>query len=209
MTQRREDLRVADVDRSFVAERLKSAVDEGRLTLAEYDERLRDTYAAKTYGDLDKLIGDLPGVTPAQHGGLAKAPPNAGTAATGDVGAAPAGHPHDGRRNAAGTPEWRAVPGQSGWRAVPRWIAAVWGVWIFAVSINIMIWFLVSVSAGEPVYFWPMWVAGPWGAVLLATTITGLLAGAPYRMDRSPGPRDARRAARAARRAVRRTRRGW
>jgi hypothetical protein len=32
---------------------------------------------------------------------------------------------------------------------------------------------LVSVSAGEPIYFWPMWVAGPWGAVLLATTLFG------------------------------------
>jgi hypothetical protein len=39
------------------------------------------------------------------------------------------------------------------------------------VSINLAIWLLVSVSNGNPVYFWPMWVAGPWGAVLLVGTV--------------------------------------
>ena len=40
-----------------------------------------------------------------------------------------------------------------------------------ASGVNIIIWALVSLSAGEFIYFWPMWVMGPWGAVLLATTI--------------------------------------
>ena len=44
----------------FVAERLKAALDEGRLTLDEYDDRLQETYAAKTYGDLKALLADLP-----------------------------------------------------------------------------------------------------------------------------------------------------
>ena len=60
MSQRRDHLRAADVDRSYVAEILKRAVDEGRLNLSEYDERLQNTYAARTYGDLDKVILDLP-----------------------------------------------------------------------------------------------------------------------------------------------------
>ena len=64
MAERREDLRAADVDRQFVAERLKGALDEGRLDLHEYDERLQNVYAAKTYGDLDKVLADLPGFTP-------------------------------------------------------------------------------------------------------------------------------------------------
>jgi hypothetical protein len=41
-----------------------------------------------------------------------------------------------------------------------------------AVSVNVVIWVLVSISAGDPAYFWPMWVAGPWGAVLVALTAT-------------------------------------
>ncbi len=58
-------LRAADVDREFVAERLRIALNEGRLTLHEYDERVRDAYAAKTYGELKALLTDLPEVAPA------------------------------------------------------------------------------------------------------------------------------------------------
>jgi hypothetical protein len=54
-------MRAADSDRQAVADRLKQAVDEGRLDLAEYDERLQKTYAAKTYGDLEGLLDDIPG----------------------------------------------------------------------------------------------------------------------------------------------------
>jgi hypothetical protein len=35
------------------------------------------------------------------------------------------------------------------------------------------IWLATSLSAGGPIYFWPIWVIGPWGAVLLAGRITG------------------------------------
>jgi Domain of unknown function (DUF1707) len=55
-----ESLRAADADRHEIAERLKSALDEGRLTLAEYDERVRDAYGARTYADLLGLVADLP-----------------------------------------------------------------------------------------------------------------------------------------------------
>jgi hypothetical protein len=58
------ELRAGDADRERVAERLRTALDEGRLNLHEYDERLRDAYGAKTYADLDKLLADLPGVAP-------------------------------------------------------------------------------------------------------------------------------------------------
>ena len=58
------DLRAGDADRERVAERLRLALDEGRLNLHEYDERLRDAYGAKTYSELDALLADLPNVTP-------------------------------------------------------------------------------------------------------------------------------------------------
>ncbi|WP_229073948.1 DUF1707 domain-containing protein [Actinoplanes sp. DH11] len=60
----REGMRAGDADRERVADQLKSALDEGRLDLGEYDERIQKAYGAKTYGDLDGLLDDLPGVVP-------------------------------------------------------------------------------------------------------------------------------------------------
>lgn len=56
----RSELRASDADRSVVAQRLQVAVDEGRLTLTDYDERLQQTYAARTYGELERVTADLP-----------------------------------------------------------------------------------------------------------------------------------------------------
>ena len=50
-------------------------------------------------------------------------------------------------------------------------LRAAWVTWAGAVSINLVIWLMVSLSNGEAVYFWPMWVAGPWGAVLVVGTV--------------------------------------
>src|SRR3954454_10153078 len=55
-----ETLRAADADRHQIAERLKAALDEGRLSLAEYDDRVREAYAARTYAELLILVQDLP-----------------------------------------------------------------------------------------------------------------------------------------------------
>jgi hypothetical protein len=157
VAERREDLRAADVDRQFVAERLKGALDEGRLDLHEYDERLQDVYAAKTYGDLDKVLADLPGFTPVGHSQVVP------TAADNRYPTAVA------REELAGKPL----------RNMPKWLIGIWSAWLVAVSVNVVIWLLVSLSSGEFVYFWPMWVAGPWGALLLATTLTGIMSGDP------------------------------
>jgi catechol 2,3-dioxygenase-like lactoylglutathione lyase family enzyme len=54
------ELRVADADREQVAERLRSAAGEGRLTVDELDERLDAAFAARTRADLDRLVADLP-----------------------------------------------------------------------------------------------------------------------------------------------------
>jgi len=52
--------RAGDADREAVAERLRVAAGEGRIDLAELDERLDRAYRAKTYGELDVLVADLP-----------------------------------------------------------------------------------------------------------------------------------------------------
>ncbi|GAB2626012.1 hypothetical protein Aab01nite_83820 [Paractinoplanes abujensis] len=60
----REQMRAADEDRRKVAEQLRLALEEGRLDLDEYDERVQGAYAAKTYADLDRLLTDLPNAAP-------------------------------------------------------------------------------------------------------------------------------------------------
>lgn len=60
----RVDMRASDVDRAAVAARLQKAVDEGRLDITDYDERLQQAYAARTYGELDRVTADLPAPAP-------------------------------------------------------------------------------------------------------------------------------------------------
>lgn len=53
-------LRASDADRELVAETLRQAAGDGRITLGELDQRLEAAHAAKSYADLEKLTGDLP-----------------------------------------------------------------------------------------------------------------------------------------------------
>jgi Domain of unknown function (DUF1707)/Cell wall-active antibiotics response 4TMS YvqF len=54
------DVRASDAERDAVVARINQAVGEGRLTLDEFSERLELAYAARTRGDLDPLLRDLP-----------------------------------------------------------------------------------------------------------------------------------------------------
>jgi len=53
-------LRVSDADRDRVADVLRDAVGQGRISLDELDERLGQTYSARTYADLEAVTCDLP-----------------------------------------------------------------------------------------------------------------------------------------------------
>jgi hypothetical protein len=53
-------LRASDRDRDQIAEQLRDAFAEGRLTSEEHEERLDKVYKAKTIGELQVLISDLP-----------------------------------------------------------------------------------------------------------------------------------------------------
>ncbi|WP_285648690.1 DUF1707 domain-containing protein [Actinomycetospora sp. NBRC 106375] len=69
-------MRVGDAERERVAERLASAHGEGRLTLAEYDERVRAAHGAVVAADLEPLTADLPtGPGPASAPARASASP--------------------------------------------------------------------------------------------------------------------------------------
>ena len=58
------NLRASDADRERVANVLREAAGDGRLTMDELDERLDAVFAAKTYAELEPITHDLPA-----HGG--------------------------------------------------------------------------------------------------------------------------------------------
>ncbi|MFJ3137008.1 DUF1707 domain-containing protein [Streptomyces sp. NPDC086843] len=57
---RSTDLRASDADRDRIADLLREALAEGRLTADEHAERVEGVLAAKTVGELDVFIQDLP-----------------------------------------------------------------------------------------------------------------------------------------------------
>jgi hypothetical protein len=147
--ERREDLRAGDADRHLVGDRLRDALNEGRINLTEYDERLQQAYNAKTYGELDKLLDDLPKVTPPQQGQIV-------TTGTGDAIAAPTA--------SAGPPEHQPK----------AWLAGSWGGWLRASLISTGVWAAIFITSGSTQGFWFIWVVVPFGAVCLAQTIRRL-----------------------------------
>jgi len=151
----REDMRAGDSDRQAVADRLKAALDEGRLDLSEYDERLQKTYGAKTYGDLTGLLDDLPGTVPLEHSQV-----QSYQAPTGSP-VAPAQEPH------------------SGPHRVAAWLGPYGGV----IAVCVAIWAITSISSRHLNYFWPVWMLIPliFG---LAGSLSGNGRGAGGRSDR-------------------------
>ncbi|RFU43562.1 DUF1707 domain-containing protein [Actinomadura logoneensis] len=60
LPERRPELRVSHEDRERVAEQLRVAAGDGRLTLEELDERLDKALSARTESELAILVRDLP-----------------------------------------------------------------------------------------------------------------------------------------------------
>ncbi|MEU6016771.1 DUF1707 domain-containing protein [Streptomyces sp. NPDC047515] len=53
-------MRASDTERERVAETLREAVAEGRLEMEEFEHRLESAYKARTHGELEPLVRDLP-----------------------------------------------------------------------------------------------------------------------------------------------------
>ncbi|WP_307797142.1 DUF1707 SHOCT-like domain-containing protein [Actinomadura barringtoniae] len=56
-----DSLRASDADRDQVADKLREALAEGRITPEEHAERIDAVYQAKTYAELAPVLSDLPG----------------------------------------------------------------------------------------------------------------------------------------------------
>ena len=67
-----DSIRVSDADRDRVTAQLRDHFAAGRNTPGELDERLSAALNAKTFGDLRRIMADLPGPVPAP---LGAAPP--------------------------------------------------------------------------------------------------------------------------------------
>lgn len=142
-------MRASDSDREQVVNRLRTAMEEGRLTTEEYVDRVGLAYRATTLADLEPLEADLPG---AVHGLAADLP---GPAA----------------------PPARLIPRAGALASLPALLRVLWAIWLAAVSVNVVVWALVSMTTGNLLYPWPLWVAGPYGAALFAISAVVMASG--------------------------------
>lgn len=142
----RRDIRISDRDRQLAADRLKWALDEGRLDLFEYDTRLAQAYQSATYADLDPLFQDLP--------------------ATGQEMELPAAPRPAVRRSPSPAPARPPVSGGG----LPLPLKVLWTVYAAVLAINLVVWTLVSLGNSDPHYFWPMWLLVP-GTALTGVTL--------------------------------------
>jgi hypothetical protein len=150
-------LRASDADRTAVADVLGTHMSTGRLTVAEYDDRLARAYAARTYGELAELTADLPAterspVTQPTPQAAAQPAPAAGCGGWG--------------RASMWTGGWGPWTGGTGRRAA-------WGSWVTTAVIVVGIWVVTCVATASFIYPWPVWVLGPWGVILLAQSLGG------------------------------------
>jgi hypothetical protein len=161
-------IRASDEDRDRAASLLREHHAVGRLTPEEFAERLDKVYEAKTVGELDELMADLPGID------LYRLPH--------------ASMPRYRQPGPGASSALSALRGQGGvvsgrGRFSPAW-AAAWGSWFSVSLVCFVIWALSGAGQG----LWPLWVAGPWGAVMLGRWITG---GGPGGGRRHRGDHDA------------------
>ena len=144
-------IRASDADRERAVALLREHHAAGRLTVEEFNERMDKAYAAKTLGEIDELMADLPAIDLYRLPD-ASLPPHYRRQIPG----------HGSYFQAAGGELAHHHP-----RLSPAWTAA-WGSWF---SISLLLFVIWAISGAG--YLWPLWVAGPLGAILLGRWITG------------------------------------
>jgi len=170
----RDALRAGNAEREQIVQRLNMAFGEGRLDLAELEERVAQAYAAKTLGDLRPLTTDLP--PEVGRPAVAPAPPPAplNRPATVqdlkqvalDLAASRLNAKLERDRERMARRQQRLERHQR--RDLARQLSGNHPVvaWATASLVCFVIWLIMVVTGGwtDP---WFLWVAGPWGALLL------------------------------------------
>ena len=106
------EMRVGDAEREAAAAELREHYASGRLTLDELNERIDKVFAAKTRGDLNVLMTDLPSRRPGEAAGAPGAPRTLGAGPSGAGGPFGTGGPFG--------PSGPFGPGGGGWNSGPR-----------------------------------------------------------------------------------------
>jgi len=139
-------IRASDADRERTATLLREHHAQGRLTPEEFSERVDMTFAAKTIGDLDALLADLPGID------LYRLPAH-------DIRPAPPGA----RRNRGGSAMDRRGEGP----VTPRG-AAAWAAWAAISTALFVAWLGVGLISGGAAWIpWFLLVVIPWAMVIV------------------------------------------
>jgi uncharacterized protein DUF1707 len=146
------ELRASDQERDAVVALLGDHLAEGRIDLAEFEERSTRAGAARTRGELAQLTEDLPSARPVP----APAPAAAPTPQPEPE------HEHE-HEPAVSLTKDPAPVRRTGAAVVLRPVAR----WLSVSVICVTIWAVSSLMSGTAQHFWPGWVIGGWGAMTL------------------------------------------
>jgi hypothetical protein len=134
-------LRASDADRERTAQLLREHHAVGRLTVEEFNARLEQTFAAKTLGELDELLADLPAIDLYQL-------PSAGIRPV--------------RRGGSGPrlrPDGSLVPS----------VGYIWGGWATGSVLLLAVWLVIGIVVGGLAWIpWFALILGPWALGLAA-----------------------------------------
>ncbi len=138
-------IRASDADRDRATALLREHHAAGRLTAEEFHERMNKALDAKTLGEIDELMGDLPAIDLYQlpDASLRRIPPSRGQSLL------PADH------GGSGSPV-RFTPG-----------TVAMGAWAVVTSALIAIWAVAAVVGGGTWFPWWALIAIPWIWVLI------------------------------------------
>lgn len=176
------EMRAGHAEREAVAAELREHYASGRLTLDELNERLDKTFAAKTRGDLDELMRDLPAGHSAQAGGPSGTPGGWGRIGDpesmgdpggwgGPGGGGPGGGPGDWNRQS----DWGARTGRGAGQAIAAFIPG-----LFLITALLIVGGLAVFGVGA---------SRPFGIVLIFAALAFLRRLLFRRFGRACGPR--------------------
>lgn len=137
-------IRASDGDRERTAQLLREHHAVGRLTAEEFDERLDKVFAAKTLGELDELLADLPAIDLYQLPSASIRPTRRGGSGPRSAGLEP-------RADGALSP-----------------LVAPWSTWATGSALLVAVWVVMALTFGGLAWVpWFALVAGPWALSLL------------------------------------------
>lgn len=136
-------MRASDADRERTSELLREHLAVGRLTPQEFEQRLDRVFAAKTIGELDALLADLPGID------LYRLP-------SADIA------PASSYRTGGGRGLVRRSDGSLGPFRLQAWTA-----WTAVSALLVVLWFGVGIVAGGASWIpWFLLIVIPWALTI-------------------------------------------